>query len=64
MNVLERYDRTQMCQHSGLLTAAKPDGTRLCIRCGKMLKVSSPTEPFTRPVSLKAGGLAMKRLPR
>ena len=64
MSYLDRYDRTHLCQHGGLLTAPKPDGTRLCIRCGKMVKVSAPTERFTPPVSFKADGLKRRPLPR
>jgi hypothetical protein len=64
MNTLERYDRTYLCQHSGMLLPATPEGTRLCLRCGKMLKLAAPSERFTQPVSLAAGGLKRKSLPR
>lgn len=60
MNYLDRYDRTQMCQHRGMLTASKPDGTRRCIRCGEIMRLAAPTETFTQPVSLKADGLKRK----
>lgn len=57
MNYLDRYDRTQMCSHVGLLQKVGGD-TRLCLRCGKILKwAESRQESFTEPtVTLVRGG--------
>ena len=61
---LRDYDRTWMCSHDGMLTKAKPDGTRLCVRCGKILKVSPPKrERFMMPINGSVDGQT-KRIPR
>jgi hypothetical protein len=60
---LSHYDRTHMCSHSGMLAKAKPDGSRLCVRCGTIVRLS-PADTFTSPIDFSVDGLDVKRLPR
>jgi hypothetical protein len=46
--VFTNYDRTQMCDHVGVLGRMSEDGTRTCIRCGKTVKPESFAESSSR----------------
>ena len=61
---LTHYDRTWMCDHNGMLAKATPDGSRLCIRCGTIVRLSAQTDTFTSPINFTVDGLDTKRIPR
>jgi len=61
---LTHYDRTWMCSHDGMLEKAKPDGARLCFRCGTIVRLSASADTFTSPINFKVDGLDSKRIPR
>lgn len=45
--IFTHYDRTHSCNHAGMLGRKALDGSRMCVRCGKI--VEAKTETFTRP---------------
>lgn len=47
--IFTNYDRTQMCNHAGMLGRKLPDGSRMCARCGSTVQPESKAKPFTRP---------------
>ena len=51
--IFTNYDRTQMCNHDGMLGRTLDDGSRMCVRCGKTVgrpHAVPKAETFTRPV--------------
>jgi len=61
---LTRYSRTYMCDHKGMLAKANPDGSRLCIRCGTIVRLAASFGTFTSPIDFSVDGLDTKRTPR
>lgn len=64
MSLLSHYDRTWMCNHNGMLAKAKPNGARLCIRCGTIVQLVASADTFTSPINFTVDGLDTKRIPR
>lgn len=57
--IFTHYDRTQMCNHDGMLGRTLDDNTRMCARCGTSVpsQGTNKTETFTAPVGRKAARL-------
>jgi len=64
--IFTHYDRTQMCDHSGMLGRKLDDGSRVCARCGATVpsKDANQAETFTAPVGRKTGRLHPTRMVR
>lgn len=54
--IFTHYDRTHACNHAGMLGRRAPDGSRMCVRCGKVVeaKAKAKAETFTRPAGREA----------
>jgi len=49
--IFTNYDRTQMCNHTGMLGRTLDDGSRMCARCGATVPARGrDAERFARPV--------------
>jgi len=61
--IFTHYDRTQMCNHQGMLTRPSEDGTRTCARCGTRVQTNKD-KTFTRPTGGNSGRRSVRPAPR
>lgn len=55
------YDRTHLCDHTGMLGRPASDGSRICVRCGQT--VPAEVETFTEPTGSPARRRTERRPP-
>lgn len=60
--IFSNYDRTDSCDHIGVLGRKSKDGTRMCMRCGTIIQPE--IESFTAPVGRKSDRPAKRLSPR
>jgi hypothetical protein len=52
--LFSHYDRTNMCNHEGVLGRPDKDGQRICVRCGNTIlpeTFASPAGTRSKPAS-------------